>query len=138
MLQSGNKMESSKMEPKKKDKKEKPKYINVNNSGKSASYSTLSFLCDLHKWVISSKSKLCLWCPNKLILNPKVYSEPCQTSKMECFVKTVNSIQLLTIFGILSLLNVCQGSGLWNHFVVLLREALKLKIFFPHLFLKGY
>ena len=49
MLQSGNKMESSKMEPKKKDKKEKPKYINVNNSGKSASYSTLSFLCDLHK-----------------------------------------------------------------------------------------
>lgn len=26
---------------KKKDKKEKPKYINVNNSGKSASYSTL-------------------------------------------------------------------------------------------------
>ena len=68
MLQSGNKMESSKMEPKKKDKKEKPKYINVNNSGKSASYSTLSILCDLHKWVISSKSKLCLWCPNKLIL----------------------------------------------------------------------
>ena len=27
-----------------------------------------------------------------------VYSEPCQTSKMEVFANTVNSFQLLTIF----------------------------------------
>ena len=30
--------------------------------------------------------------------HPKVYSEPCQTSKMERFVKIVNSFLMLTIF----------------------------------------
>ena len=100
---------------------------------KSPSYSTLQFLCNLHKWVIS---KLSLYCPNKIDHifinhfgpNPEVYSEPCQPSKMECLAKIVNSFQSLTIFAKISILDVWQGSGLQNYFVVLSREELKLKI----------
>ena len=38
-----------------------------------------------------------------------MYSEPCQTSKLELFVKIVNGFQQLTILGINSNLDVLQG-----------------------------
>ena len=104
---------------------------------KSPLYSTLQFLRDLHKWVISFKSKLSLYCPNKIDHiffsnhfgpNPEVHSKTWQTSKMECFAKIVYSFQSLTVFARLSILDVWQGSGLQNYFAVLSREELKLKI----------
>ena len=42
--------------------------------------------------------------------NSQAYSEPCQTSKMECFEEVVNSWKLLTYFAKLSILDVWQGS----------------------------
>ena len=44
----------------------------------------------------SHVSLLELW--QKNVNNPEAYSEPSQTSKMECFVKIVNGWNLLTIF----------------------------------------
>ena len=38
------------------------------------------------------------------------YSEPYQTSKMECFAKIVNTFQALTIFAKGSILDIWQGS----------------------------
>ena len=92
---------------------------------KSPLFSTLQFLCDLHKSIISFKSNYFF---KPFWPNPEVYSELCQMSKMECFAKIVYSFQSLTIFSKLSILDVWQGSGLWNYFAVLLREELKLKI----------
>ena len=37
---------------------------------------------------------------------PEVYSEPSQLSKMKCFAKIGNALQLLTIFGKCSILVV--------------------------------
>ena len=42
--------------------------------------------------------------------NSEVYSEPCQTYKMEIFGKIVNGFQLLTIFSPSSILYVRLGS----------------------------
>ena len=42
--------------------------------------------------------------------DPEAYSEPCQTSKMDCFVKIVISLNLLTFFVRHSILDVWQGS----------------------------
>ena len=42
--------------------------------------------------------------------DPEAYPEPCQTSKMDCFVKIVNSLKLLTFFVRLSTLDIWQGS----------------------------
>ena len=42
--------------------------------------------------------------------NSEVYSEPCQTYKMEIFGKMVNGFQLLTIFSPSSILYVRLGS----------------------------
>ena len=47
--------------------------------------------------------------PN-LRLYTTAYLEPCQTSKMERFVKTVNDSMLLTIFAKGTILDVSQGS----------------------------
>ena len=41
---------------------------------------------------------------------PEEYSEPYQTSKMECFVETVNGENLPTIFAKHSILDFRQGS----------------------------
>ena len=38
--------------------------------------------------------------------DPEAYSEPCQTSKMDCFVKIVNSLNVLTFFLRHSILDV--------------------------------
>ena len=40
----------------------------------------------------------------------EAYLEPCQTSKMEHFTKTVNSLKPLTIFANSYILDVWQGS----------------------------
>ena len=40
----------------------------------------------------------------------EAYSEPCQTSKMECFAKMLNYQKPLTIFTKRSVLGVLQGS----------------------------
>ena len=42
--------------------------------------------------------------------DPEAYPEPCQTSKMDCFVKIVNGLNLLTFFVRHSILDVWQGS----------------------------
>ena len=51
------------------------------------------------------------------------YSEPCQRSKMECFLKLVNAKKLLTYFAKCFTLNVLQGSkyssGCLNLFIFL-------------------
>ena len=39
-----------------------------------------------------------------MILKPKVYSEPCQTSKVTRFAKMVNDFQPLTVFAKRSIL----------------------------------
>ena len=39
-----------------------------------------------------------------------IYSEPCQTSKMERVAKIVNGFQQFIIFEKCSILDVCQGS----------------------------
>ena len=43
-------------------------------------------------------------------MEPKPYSEPCQTPKIECFVQIVNSFQSLTIFAKSSILDIWLGS----------------------------
>ena len=45
-----------------------------------------------------------------LISYADAYSEPYQTSMMQCFVKIANIFQQLTIFVKLSILDVWQGS----------------------------
>ena len=42
--------------------------------------------------------------------DPEAYPEPYQTSKMDCFVKIVNGLNLVTFFVRHSVLNVWQGS----------------------------
>ena len=42
--------------------------------------------------------------------DPEAYPEPCQTSKMDCFVKVVNDLNLLSFFVRHSILDVWQGS----------------------------
>ena len=42
--------------------------------------------------------------------DPEAYPEPCQTSKMDCFVKIVNGLNLLTFFVRHSILDVWQRS----------------------------
>ena len=42
--------------------------------------------------------------------DPEAYPEPCQTSKMDCFVKIVNDLNLLTFFVRHPILDVWQGS----------------------------
>ena len=41
--------------------------------------------------------------------HPEAYSQPCQTSEMERFVKIVNNFQLLTIFAKHSILDISEG-----------------------------
>ena len=50
------------------------------------------------------------WAQNDWCFYAKKYSEPCQTSKMECFAKIVNGLKLLIIFAKRSVLDVWQGS----------------------------
>ena len=45
--------------------------------------------------------------PAFFMCSPEAYSEPCQTSQMECFTKIIN---YLTIFAERSILDVWQGS----------------------------
>ena len=57
--------------------------------------------------------KGCLW---QIFLSPflnsaEVYSEPCQSSKIECYAKIVNGWQQLTIFAKHSILDFCHSSG---------------------------
>ena len=49
---------------------------------------------------------------NEFVLSDstQTYSEPCQTSKMEHFMKEVNEFQPLTIFAKRTITVVCQGS----------------------------
>ena len=42
--------------------------------------------------------------------DPEAYPEPCQTSKIDCFVKIVNGLNLLNFFVRHSILDVWQGS----------------------------
>ena len=42
--------------------------------------------------------------------NSEVYSEPCQTSKMESFAKILSNYKLLSIFAKYSILDVSHGS----------------------------
>ena len=46
----------------------------------------------------------------KNLSDPEAYPEPCQASKMDCFVKIVNGLNLLTFFVRHSTLDVWQGS----------------------------
>ena len=45
-----------------------------------------------------------------LLPNTESYAEPCQASKMECFVKMLNGFWPLTLFGKHFILDVWQGS----------------------------
>ena len=56
----------------------------------------------------SHVSLLKLWQNN--LSDAEAYAEPCQTSKMDCFVKIVNGLNLLRLFVRHSILDVWQGS----------------------------
>ena len=44
------------------------------------------------------------------LIDPEAYPEPCQTSQMDCFVKIVNGLNLLTFFVKHTILDVSRGS----------------------------
>ena len=46
----------------------------------------------------------------------EAYSEPCQTSTVECFARIVNDFQHVTIFTKRSILDVLQGSEYTSEF----------------------
>ena len=50
------------------------------------------------------------------VIPPKAYSQPCQTSKMESFVKIVSDFQLLTIFAKHSILDISEGYDINSSF----------------------
>ena len=65
----------------------------------------------LHNTKLKKKKKNCLIARDFCTLYvTETYSEPCQTSKMECFEKIVNDFQLLIIFEKCLILDVGHGS----------------------------
>ena len=88
---------------------------------------SLAWMLYFHVWH-SNKGKFFVWSeyynqfdiyqPSRVSLlkprqnnlkDPEAYPEPCQTSKMDCFVKIVNDLNLLTFFVRHPILDVWQG-----------------------------
>ena len=59
--------------------------------------------------------------------NSEVYSEPCQTSRMELFAKIVNGFSFLTIFTKISIINVWQDSEVASETSSNLQKKLHLR-----------
>ena len=74
--------------------------------------------CTVYK-LKTRKYELIVW----KLLDPEVFFEPCQTSKMECFVKIVNVFLSLSIFTKHYMIDVWQASEyasgfIWNKKIV--------------------
>ena len=72
-----------------------------------------------HEWYI-------IW--NDLWNISEAYSQPCQTSKIEVFTKTVNKLKLLFILAKNSILGVWQGSKYTSAFMLELFFKLLLMV----------
>ena len=73
--------------------------------------------CEQHEYDVKKKHCEPQSCPPKYLCRilkwgqwSETYSEPCQTSKVECFAKIVNGFYMLTVFTIGSILDIWQGS----------------------------
>ena len=86
----------------------------------------------MHIRYISFKSKLSLYCHNKINRttfsnhfgsNPEVNSKPCLTSKTEGFAKIINIKTVIDCFCKTLHLRCLTGFRLWNHFGVLPRRV---------------